>query len=96
MMNSKFDLDYTEVIFSNKPPCATPESKHYGEISFISNNFTSTVNRAFTSSIVFHYEGSMNYTMKNNIFHFYQKLSTALLMRISPGGFVTCNPSGVF
>jgi len=32
----------------------------------------------------------------NNIFHFYQKLSTALLMRITPGNFVTCNPSGVF
>jgi len=48
MKNSEFDLDYTESVFLNKPPCTTPESKHYGEISFISNNFTSTVNRALT------------------------------------------------
>jgi len=85
MTNSTFDLDFTAVVFNNVPFCTAPGSRLYGEVVLDRINMSSTKNRAFTTDPVFHYEGSMNFTLTNSLLNYYQRSTSALLYRITPG-----------
>jgi len=96
MYDSYVDLDKTIMILNIVPYCTTPESVKYGEVVINNNKFISTINWVFATDAAIHYEGSMNFTMIGNYLNYYQKATSAPLVRYAPGLSGRCNPAGVY